>query len=301
MLPRLGQRAVSHIAEQADSAKSGHPFYLYLPLTSPHTPIVPTPEWQGKSGLGAYGDFVMMTDAIVGDVLRALDDTGVADNTLVFFTADNGCSPAAGTDKLEKQGHYASERFRGYKADIWDGGHHLPFFVRWPGKIKPNSESKQLICHTDFIATCAEILGVKLPEKAAEDSVSILPALLGTDNVPLREAIVHHSIDGRFAIRQGSWKLILCSGSGGWSSPKDPEAIAQGLPDQQLYDLSADPSEANNLIESRPDIAARLSMMLQKIIDDGRSTTGTPQKNDVEVLSLQIKKQARKIKPSVKS
>ena len=240
MLPRLGQRAVSYVAERSADAKAGKPFFLYLPLTSPHTPILPTPQWQGKSGLGAYGDFVMQTDAVVGDVLAALEKHGLADNTLVVFTADNGCSPAAGTDKLEQQGHFASASFRGYKADIWDGGHRVPFFVRWPGKVKPGTQSTQLICHTDLMATCAEILGAKLPDTAAEDSVSILPALLGQDRSPLREAVVHHSIHGRFAIRQGPWKLELCPGSGGWGKPGDNDAQKQGLPDVQLYDLSAD-------------------------------------------------------------
>ena len=158
MLPRLGQRAVSYVAEHAADAQAGRPFFLCLPLTSPHAPILPSPEWQGQSGLGDYGDFVMQTDAVVGEVLAALDKQGPADNTLVLFASDNGCSPAAGTGKLEAQGHFASAQFRGYKADIWDGGPRVPFFVRWPGKVKAGSQSTQLICHTDLMATCAEIL-----------------------------------------------------------------------------------------------------------------------------------------------
>ena len=226
MLPRLGQRAVSYIADHAAAAKAGQPFFLYLPLTSPHTPILPTPEWQGKSGLGIYGDFVMQTDAVVAEVLAALEKHGLADNTLVVFTSDNGCSPAAGTAELERQGHFASGQFRGSKSDIWDGGHRVPFSVRWPGRIKAGSQCAQLICHTDLIATCAEILGAKLPDNAGEDSVSILPALLGKDPTPLRATVVHHSINGRFAIRQGPWKLELCPGSGGWGKPGDADASA---------------------------------------------------------------------------
>jgi arylsulfatase A-like enzyme len=289
MLPRLGKRAVSYVQERSADAKAGKPFFLYLPLTSPHTPILPTPEWQGKSGLGDYGDFVMMTDAIVGDVLAALDQAGLADNTLVIFTADNGCSPQAGTDKLEKQGHFASERLRGYKADIWDGGHRVPFFVRWPGKVKAGSQSDQLICHTDFMATCAEILGVKLPDTAAEDSMSLLPALLGTENAVSRQSVIHHSINGRFAVREVRWKLCLCPGSGGWGKPGDVEAAKQGLPAVQLYDLSTEIAETKNLSAEHPDIVAKLTKQLEASIANGRSTPGVKQANDVEVRIFKTK------------
>ena len=278
MLPALVKRSTEHIAARSNA---GQPFFLYLPLSSPHTPIVPSKEWQGKSGLGAYGDFVMETDWAVGEVLVALERAGVADNTLVIFTSDNGCSPAAKVDKLEAQGHFASGQFRGYKADIWDGGHRVPFFVRWPGKVKPGTQSSQLICHTDFIATCAEILGLKLPENAGEDSVSILPAMLGTATGPVREAAVHHSINGDFAIRQGSWKLELCKGSGGWSKG--------GITDEpgQLYDMSKDVGEQQNEYHKYPEIVSQLTELLEKYVIDGRSTPGPALKNDVP---LEIKK-----------
>lgn len=289
MLPRLGKRAVSYVRDHAGDAKAGKPFFLYLPLTSPHTPILPTPEWQGKSGLGAYGDFVMMTDAIVGDVLTALDQAGLTDNTLVLFTADNGCSPQADTGELEKRGHFASERLRGYKADIWDGGHRVPFFVRWPGKVKAGSQSTTLICHTDFMATCAEILGAKLPDNAAEDSVSFLPSLLGDAGILLR-TVIHHSIHGRFAVREGRWKLCLCPGSGGWAKPGDAAATKQGLPSLQLYDLIADIAETRNLNSTHPDIVARLTQQLESSIANGRSTPGMKQANDAEVIVLKAAK-----------
>jgi arylsulfatase A len=285
MLPRLGDRAVAYIKDQAEKAKDGSPFFLYVPLTSPHTPILPTAQWQGKSGLGAYGDFVMMTDAVVGQVLTALDQGGLADNTLVIFSSDNGCSPQAKTQELEAQGHFASERYRGYKSDIWDGGHRVPFFARWPGKVKPATHSDQLICHTDFIATCADILGIALPPTIAEDSVSILPALLGTDTAPLREAVVHHSIQGRFAIRQGKWKLNFCAGSGGWSDPSDEKASKMKLPPVQLYDLHADVAEASNLYSQHPEVVERLSGLLKSYIAQGRSTPGPAMKNDGPVKS----------------
>ncbi len=281
MLGRLELQAVKYITDHARDAQSGKPFFLYLPLTSPHTPIVPTPQWQGKSGVGDYGDFVMQTDAVVGSVLNALDAHGLAENTLVVFSADNGCSPAAKTEQLEKLGHFASADFRGYKADIWEGGHHVPFLVRWPGKVKAASQSSQVICHTDLIATCAALLETRLPDNAGEDSVSFLPALLGTDSSPLREAIVHHSIQGKFAIRQGQWKLALCSGSGGWAEPKDATATLQKLPETQLYDLAADTGERSNQVLMQPEVAERLSKVLDMYIANGRTTPGVKQSNDV--------------------
>jgi arylsulfatase A-like enzyme len=289
MLPRLERQAVNYVAEHAAAAKAGKPFFLYVPLTSPHTPILPTPEWQGNSGLGAYGDFVMQTDAVVGKILAALDEHGLATNTLVIFTADNGCSPQADTPALEKQGHFASAEFRGYKADIWEGGHRVPFLARWPDKIKSASTSSQLICHVDLLATCAEILGTKLPANAGEDSVSIVPALLGTDRAPLREAVVHHSIQGMFSLRQGPWKLELCPGSGGWAAPLDPAARKAGLPEIQLYNLAADPAESKNVHVENPAVVTRLTALLQRYVADGRSTPGPRQTNDVPIDLLKTK------------
>jgi len=280
VLPALARKAVEYIESGAPQARAGTPLFLYLALASPHTPIVPAAEWQGKSGLNPYGDFVMQTDAAVGEVMKALDRAGLADNTLLVFTSDNGCSPAAKVQELEGKGHYPSYHFRGYKADIWEGGHHVPFLARWPGRIRPGSRSDQLTCLTDLMATCADLLGVKLPDDAGEDSVSMLPALLGTAAGPLREAAVHHSISGKFSIRQGRWKLELCPGSGGWSSPKDPEALAQGLPPVQLYDMAGDVGEKVNVHAKNPEVASRLLALLEKYVADGRSTPGAPQKND---------------------
>ncbi|MEI6235804.1 MAG: arylsulfatase [Planctomycetota bacterium] len=280
MLPTLVKHANDHIAERA---KSGQPFFLYMALNSPHTPIVPSKVWQGKSGLGDYGDFVMETDWAVGEVLSALDKSGAAGNTLVIFTSDNGCSPQAGTVKLEAQGHFASAQFRGYKSDIWDGGHRVPYLVRWPGKVKARSTCSQLICHTDLMATCAEILGAKVPENAGEDSVSILPLLLGTSDAPIHEAVVHHSIAGKFSIRQGPWKLELCPGSGGWSKPADAAAKKQGLPDRQLYNLSTDSGETKNVIADHADVVERMTKALETIVTNGRSTPGAKQTNDVPI------------------
>jgi arylsulfatase A len=273
MLPRLRAKAVEYIAGRAADARAGKPFFLYLPLTSPHTPIVPAAEWKGRSPLGSYADFVMQTDAVVGEVLAALDRAQLADNTLVVFTSDNGCSPAAKTEQLEKAGHFASAGFRGYKADIWEGGHHVPFFVRWPGRIAAGSKSDQLICHSDLIATCAELLGATLPGDAGEDSVSIVPALFGKAAGPIHEAVVHHSISGRFAIRQGPWKLCLCAGSGGWSKDGDAES-------PQLYRLDTDPAERHNVQAANPEVVARLKKLLESYKALGRSTPGPWRTND---------------------
>jgi arylsulfatase A-like enzyme len=280
VLPTLINRAAAYIERQAATKK---PFFLYLPLASPHTPIVPSKEWEGRSGISPYADFVMQTDAALGDLMTALTVNGVDENTLVVFTSDNGCSPAAEIKQLQAAGHYPSGDLRGTKADIWDGGHRIPFLCRWPAKVKAGSVSDQLLCLTDLTATCAEILGVKLPDDLGEDSVSFLPALLGTDQGPLREAVVHHSIGGLFAIRQGKWKLAICPGSGGWSSPKDGEARKENLPEVQLYDMGADLGETKNLVAAQPDTVAQLTKLLEKYIADGRSTPGKPQQNDAPI------------------
>nr|MCU0872311.1 sulfatase-like hydrolase/transferase [Pirellulaceae bacterium] len=264
----------------------GTPFFLYYALSSPHTPIVPSPAWQGKSGLGDYGDFVMETDWAVGEVLAALDRAGIARDTLVIFTSDNGCSPAAGTGKLEAQGHYPSADLRGYKSDIWDGGHRVPFFVRWPGRVKPASTNAALLCLTDLMATVAEIAGAEIPDNTGEDSFSFLPEILGTGRSQ-RTSAVHHSINGRFAIRDGATKLALCSGSGGWS--KEP---TEG--DVQLYDLSTDLGERTNLAGSRSDDVRRLTALLDQLVAGGRSTAGRPQSNDVEVRPVKGTSQPRR-------
>lgn len=278
VLPELTRKAVEYIGRRS-AAKQ--PFFLYLPLTSPHTPVVPAQEWQGKSSLGGYGDFVMQTDWALGEVLAALDKNGIAANTLVIFTSDNGCAPYIGVDKLEKQGHYPSANLRGYKADLWDGGHRVPFIARWPGKVKPATRSAQPVCLTDLMATSAEIVGAKLPDNAGEDSVSILPALLDPAAKPVREAIVHHSINGAFAIRQGQWKLLLCAGSGGWAKGGNSGETTQ------LYDMAQDPGEQSNQAEAQPEIVRRLTALLEKYVADGRSTPGTAQQNDAPILIRQ--------------
>jgi arylsulfatase A-like enzyme len=279
VLPELTRRAVDYIGKSSAAAKQGKPFFLYLPLPSPHTPILPTKEWQGKSGLNAYADFVMQTDATVGAVLDALDHAGVANDTLVIFTSDNGCSREANYPELADKGHHPSYQFRGWKSDIFDGGHRVPFLVRWPALVKAGGICDQLICLSDLFATSAAILDRKLPDHVAEDSVSILPALDGSATKPLRGAVVHHSINGSFSIRQGSWKLILCPGSGGWSTPLPGDPSTLKLPPVQLYDLSADIGETRNLQAEHPEVVGRLTKLLGDYVSRGRSTPGAPQQN----------------------
>lgn len=282
VLPTLTRKAVEFVTMQA---KTGKPFFLYMPLNAPHTPIVPSKAWQGKSSLGKYGDFVMETDWAVGEVLAALDQAAVGDNTLVIFTSDNGCSKAAGIPRLQEQGHYPSAYMRGSKSDIWDGGHRVPFIVRWPAKVKAGSQSDQLICLTDLMATCADLLGIDLPDKAGEDSVSFLPALSGKPIVSTRAGVIHHSINGHFAYRSGQWKLCLAKGSGGWTSPTEKQVPA-GSPVAQLYDLEKDPGETANLYESRPEVVQQLLKQLESDVQRGRSTDGAAEKNDVDDIVL---------------
>ena len=278
ILPKLTEKAVEYIGRRAADRK---PFFLYFPLTSPHEPIAPSARFRGKSGISPVGDFIMETDWAVGEVLHALDKHGLSDNTLVIFTADNGHGVYTGLKPFLDAGHRPSQRLRGYKADIWDGGHREPFIVRWPAKVKAGSTCNQLICQSDLIATCADILGEKLPYDAGEDSVSFWPALQGKNDGPKHEAVIHHSNYGRFAVRQGRWKLVLCPASGSANRPRDTQALKKGMPAIQLYDMRQDDRESVNVQDKHPEVILRLTKLLEKYVAEGRSTPGEPQKNDV--------------------
>jgi arylsulfatase A-like enzyme len=265
VLPKLTDKAVEIIGKQTKDK----PFFLYFPLTGPHTPWMPTDEFRGKSKAGFYGDFVNQVDASLGRVLKALDDAGLADNTLVVFTSDNGAHWLP--EDIREWQHRANDGLRGQKADIWDGGHRVPFVARWPGKIAAGSTSKEPICLVDWMATAAAITGAKLPDNAAEDSFDISPVLLGKKlEEPIHEAIVHHSGSGAFGIRQGPWKLATVLGSHGFSEPRDIKpkpGEAQG----QLYNLDDDPQEQKNLWLEKPEVVQRLTKILEKYKADGRS------------------------------
>jgi arylsulfatase A-like enzyme len=273
ILPALAEKATAYLGERA---AAGKPFFLYFPLTSPHEPIAPSAAFRGKSGISELADFMLETDWAVGQVLQALDEHGLADNTLVFFTCDNGHSKYTGLPALEKAGHAASGPLRGYKTDIWEGGHRVPFIARWPGRIEAGSTSDETICHTNLLATCAEILGQKLPENAGEDSFTILPHLLGKQPTqPAPAAVVHQAADGTLAIRHGKWKLVMGTlAAGGKGGP------------EQLYDLEADLAETRDLTQTIADHSAQVSRMIDLLtgyIDRGRSTPGPQQRNDVKV------------------
>ncbi len=274
ILPALGDRAVRFIRESADQKQ---PFLLYMPLTSPHTPLAVNAEWKGKSGLNTYADFVMETDAVVGRVLDALEASGAAASTLVVFTSDNGCAPYIGKADLEAMGHYPSGPLRGAKADAWEGGHRVPFIVRWPGVVKPGGVCGQLVSQADLLRTFAEVWGAALPDNAGEDSFSLLPLLRGEDR-PVRENAVSAAMRGTPAVRSGAWKYIPAPGSGGWGEGGD-----QSQP-VQLYNLADDIGETKNLAAAMPEKVAEMQALLEKLIIDGRSTVGAKQGNDVEVV-----------------
>lgn len=283
VLPLITQATVDFIDAKASEAKSGKPFFIYFPQSSPHTPIAPSESWVGKSGIGEYGDFVAETDGSVGAVMKALERNGLTENTLIIFSADNGSSKAAGFGYLERIGHFASAEFRGSKSDLWDGGHRVPFILRWPEAVAAGTKTDQLISMSDMYATFAEMMGVSYGDDVAEDSLSFLPLLYGEELSMPRESIVHHSISGHFAIRQGSWKLLLAPGSGGWSQPKNNEAKLDGLPSMQLYHLETDIGEKNNLVNEYPEKVASLLALLESKVERGRSTPGAVQENDASI------------------
>ena len=292
ILPGLTTHAVTWIE---GAAKNDKPFFLYFSLTSPHYPVVPSEEFAGSTPVGAYGDFVHQTDWSIGQILDALERAGISENTLVIFTSDNGpeitgeVKPGA-YDRVQQYGHRSAGELRGAKRDAWEGGHRVPFIARWPGRIKAGTSSNEVICHVDFLATVAALLEKTLPDNAAEDSVSILPVLLGQKlDAPVREATVHHSARGKFAIRRGDWVFIDApSGddNGTHGEPqwlKEERGYAQHAHPGELFNLREDPTQRENRYNEKPELVLELKSLLQKYQQEGRSTPGAPQKNDVEI------------------
>ena len=277
ILPELQQRSVNYIGK---AANDGKPFFLYLPITAPHTPISPDKPFVGSSGLNVYADFVKQVDAFVGAIQQALAANNLTENTILVFTSDNGCSPEAGFKFLKERGHDSNNGYRGHKADIFEAGHRVPLLVQWPATINRPGIVSQTVSLNDFMATFASIVGYDLKANEAEDSYNLLPLFLNpSKSMAIREATVHHSINGSFAIRKGDWKLILAAGSGGWSFPT-PGKAEEGLPSLQLYNLRKDPSEKNNLQDQFPTLVEELKILLIKYIREGRSTPGKIQSND---------------------
>ncbi len=268
-LPRLTDEALAVIGAQPDAKK---PLMLYLAYTAPHTPWLPSAEFAGKSGAGMYGDFAMMVDAAIGRVLAALDKADMAKDTLVVFTSDNG--PVWYEADAKRLGHSSAGGWRGMKADAWEGGHRMPFIVRWPGRVKAGTVSEQTICFTDLMATFAEVCGAKLPDGAGPDSFSFLPVLEGKQPAgqPIRGPIVMEagSAASMKLIRSGDWKLITGLGSGGFTQPRTIKP-KPGEPDLQLYSLRDDPAETTNLAGKLPEKVAELLALLNATVAGDRT------------------------------
>jgi arylsulfatase A len=262
---KLTDKAVEFIGKQS----AAKPFFLYFAMSAPHMPWVPAKRFVGKSKAGPYGDQVVELDDSVGQVLKALDDAKLADNTLVIFTSDNGALWTP--EDITQWKHLANGQLHGQKGDIWEGGHRIPFIARWPGKVKAGTTSTETICLVDLLATTAGIVGKNLPADAAEDSFSILPVLLGEKlGGPVRPATVLQSYYGSLAIRQGPWRLTNALGSRGFSSPASIPPRPGGARGE-LYNLEEDPEEKNNRWSQEPEVVRRLTALLEKIKDDGRS------------------------------
>lgn len=279
VLPSFTRKTCEWISEHVNKSPD-KPFFVYMPLNSPHSPIVPSSKFAGKSKLSPHGDFCMETDWAVGEVNKTLQTLGITDNTILIFTADNGTSPMAKLDKMQAQGHFSSHIYRGLKGTTWEGGHRVPFLVQWPKSVKAGSTSKQVICTTDLMATAAEINQIKLTDNTGEDSVSFLPALNGKPipELPGR-AVIHHSDSGVFAIRSGKWKLMLDNKGGSRrNNPKDKPVIDNA--DLLLFDMEKDERATTNLSNKYPEVVEKLKKQLADYVNNGRSTQGAPQSNE---------------------
>ncbi len=274
ILPEITRRAVDHVKK---AARGDQPFFLYFSMTSPHEPIVPSKDFRGKSGIAPIADFVMETDWSAGQIVEAVDRAGIADNTIVIFTADNGHSHYTGWDDLIDAGHLPSGPYRGHKGDIWEGGHRVPLVVRWPRRIAPATQSSQLVSLTDLFATCADVIGQKLPDDGAEDSISFLPAVLAEEGSLRRTSLISHSNFGEFAYRDGPWKLVFKLGDKNLQLSRGKPTIAE------LYDLDKDIDESDDLSAKHPEKVKQLREKLESQIDSGATRPGATGKNDTRV------------------
>ncbi len=263
VLPDTAARAVSEI-ERHHRQEAAVPLFLYIPLSAPHTPWLPSDRFDQQQAAGVYGRFVAHVDAVVGEVLDALDRTGMADNTLLFFTSDNGAHWTP--QDLKNFEHRANGHWRGQKADIHEGGHRVPLLVRWPDRIgaaRLGQNDDSLVGLTDLMPTIAEAAGVELPEQAAPDGISFLSTIVDGTTGP-RKSIVHHSLQGMFALRRGPWKWIDGLGSGGFTEPRRKKPQPGG-PTGQLYHLVEDSSEQVNRALQEPEVVDRLRQELDRI------------------------------------
>jgi len=262
VLSRLRDQAVAFIEKQT-AQKPDQPFFLYFPLTAPHTPVLPTDSAKGRSQAGDYGDFVVQVDDTVGAIVHVLQKLNLLQNTLIFFTSDNGSVMLP----MNEFGHLPNDGLRGRKSDVWDGGHRIPFISHWPATGVKGKICQETICLTDLMATCAEIAKMSMPENAGEDSFSLLPLIQGKAVAEgWRAATIHHSSEGLFAIRRGRWKLIEGRGSGGWSSKGTAED-----PAGQLYDMQSGLDEKRNLYLEKPELVREMMTLLETMRSCGRS------------------------------
>jgi arylsulfatase A-like enzyme len=313
VLDAFCNEAERFVARRADASIRGQPFFLYLALTSPHTPLSPSAGFEGKSRIGVYGDFVMETDHCVGRILAALERHGLDDNTLVVATSDHGAAPYAGRNRkatdgqlkeLEREGHYASGVYRGYKFSVYEGGFRVPFVVRWPGVIRAGATCDRLLGLHDLMATLADIVGCKLAGNQGPDSISIQPLFRDATAAPPRESMILQATRG-MAICSGCWKLVCCPGSGcddRWLIPVGHEqawktaigAYGKKLQSReelfqpafvQLFNLADDPGETTDVAASHPDRIRDLQRLFQSQVKSGRSTRGTALANDRDNIS----------------
>ena len=275
VFPTFVEKSVNFIKKNANKDQ---PFFLYLPLPAPHSPVLPIAPWKGSSKINGYADFVIMIDALMGQIFEELKAQGIEENTMVIFTSDNGCASTANVPLLKKKNHHPSYIYSGLKGSFLEGGHRVPFLVKWPGVVPANSESDATICTTDFMATCADLVNYSLKENEGEDSYSMLPLLTGKGNYN-RTSTVHHSKTGIFAIRKGDWKLVLSPNSGIGGNGKPARIKKKVLPEYLLFNLEKDVKEKNNVAEENPGKLEELKNILIQQIKEGRSTPGKPQQN----------------------
>lgn len=270
VLPTLTKKAVEWIK----SRNENEPFFLYFPLPSPHAPIIPNDEFDNKSKAGAYGDFVFQTDWVAGQVLQALKEKGLDENTIVIFSADNG-TEAYAWERAEKFGHFSMGSDRGLKQDVWEGGHHVPFIFKWPGHIKAGSVSKEVISQVDLMATLARIAGAELPENAAPDSYDFTQVLKGKKyKSPLREATVHNTYPEIWGLRKGEWLYINHSTGSQREMPESFKKLrgysdftTEGL----LFNMEKDPEQRVNLYEKYPEKVLEMDQLLRQYRESKRT------------------------------
>jgi arylsulfatase A-like enzyme len=262
-----------HVKEKADK-----PFFLFHSAQAVHLPSFAADQFKGKSGAGPHGDFIFELDYVVGELMKTLDELGIADNTLVLFSSDNGPETTSVIHMRKDHGHDGARPWRGMKRDQWEGGHRIPQIARWPGRIKPGSTTDQTVSLTDVMATCSAIVGSKLPNEAAEDSYDMLDAMLGKQSEePVRRYTLQQTISLAMAIRRGPWKYLDHKGSGGNSSYDGGRLKQYALPEKapsapgQLYNLDTDPGETTNLYFEHPEIVKELKSQLDKYVASGRS------------------------------